>query len=65
MGMIGLCVCGRGQVERSHTSRSTTGSERFMKTYLDTESVLGQYEDRHSHAIGDDNTRFTCIHQEI
>jgi hypothetical protein len=33
----------------------------MIKHYLHTDKILGKYEDRHDHAIGDENLRFTRL----
>lgn len=39
-------------------------SHLIVKCYPNTEQVLGLYEDEHSHPIGQDNARFTCLPEE-
>ena len=36
-----------------------------IKLYLNTETILGKYEDQHNHALGDDNLRFLRLSKRI
>ena len=36
-----------------------------IKRYPHTETILGRYEDRHDHALGDDNLRFIRLSRKI
>jgi hypothetical protein len=50
------------QWERTIPSKKTGCRCRLtIKQYLNTETILGKYEDQHDHAIGDDNLRFTRL----
>ena len=36
-----------------------------IKRYPHTETILGRYEDRHNHALGDNNLRFIRLSHKI